>query len=153
MALTWPSSALFEAGSHCCNPPQIWLEHVEERFLCLELFNTTRSNVMTPPPTQPHCKLSSHVYRIEACHRLQRDRWLGVASYATRTSPQSSSPTTTDPQGQFVDSVAQGNGTNHPPKSSGTTTLYYYGDVEIVLEWYGTDGHTFSRVRQTYTAA
>lgn len=60
-------------------------EHVEERFLCLEISNTTQPNVMIPPPAQPHWNIHDHVHRIEACHRLWRDRWLGATAHATRT--------------------------------------------------------------------
>ena len=153
MALTWPSSPLFEAGSHCCNHHRSGRNTSRKRLLCLELSNTTQSNVMTPPPTQPHSKLSSHVYRIEACYWLWRDRRLGAAAHATRTRSQSSSSTTPDQNSQFVDSVAPGNGTNYPPSSSEATAVYYYGDIELVLERHGTDGHTFPRVCQTYTSA
>jgi hypothetical protein len=67
MALTRPVSPLFEGRFIVLTAADLAGTR-RGRLLCLELFNTL--NVMTPPPTQLHCELSSHVHRIEACHRL-----------------------------------------------------------------------------------
>lgn len=150
MALTWPNPPLFNVGFHCCIPPD-QTGTCRERLLCLELSTSTQLNVMSPPLTQPHCELSSHVHRIEACHRLWRDRRLGATAHATRTRSQSSSSTTTDPNSKFVDSIVEGNGTDHPSSSSEETSIHHHRDVELVSERLGTDGHAFPRVRQTYT--
>jgi hypothetical protein len=69
---------------------------------------------MSPPPDRLGSKADSHVHRIKTCHRLWRDSWLGVASYAARTSWESAAKEASPTNEQLVDSVASWNGTDHP---------------------------------------
>lgn len=121
MAATWPSLPLFECVTFV--PLTTHLTGTSRaRLLCLEM--STTAHTMSPPPDRFGSKADSHVYRIETCHRFWRDRRLGAASHAARTSPESSAEKDSLTNKLLIDSIASWNGADDPADLETTTTYY-----------------------------
>lgn len=150
MALTCPRTSLFEDGFIVLLTIVDLTGTRRGRLLCLELSNTL--NIMTPPPVRSHYKLSSHVYRIQARHRLWRNRRLGSASDATGTCTEGTSEKATDLDSQIIDSLAAGNGADYTSRSE-ATALDHYEHCKYILRRIRASSHALSGLCQTHATS